>query len=132
MPIFDIKEKEGVWFEMDGGGRVKLKTVGVEKYLHIVATTTKQVPFVHESNGNVKVLTYEVQDQELYVRMVNDETIQEWEDFFDKDKKPIPCTLDNKILLKVRSETFRNFVDQKLELLEKAEKEQTEALEKNL
>jgi len=131
MTVFDIEEKEGTWFDMEGGGRVKLRPVGVEKYLHIVSVTTKQLPFVHEVNGKTEVLTYEKHDQELYIRMINDEIIMEWENLFDKNEKPIPCTLDNKVLLKVKSKVFREFVDEKVSLLEKAEAKQAEALEKN-
>ena len=35
MTVFDLEEKPGVWFDMEGGGRVQLKTLTPEAWREI-------------------------------------------------------------------------------------------------
>ena len=42
MTVFDIEKNEGAWFTMDGGGRVRLRTIGVEDWKDICQQTVKK------------------------------------------------------------------------------------------
>lgn len=129
--VFDIEDKPGVWFDMDGGGRVKLKNIGIDEYLDILDKTTKKVPFVKEVDGKQRVFTYEEENERLRAILANDVAIQDWENLLDKNGKPIPCTKENKTLLMIKSSVFRDFCNEKLKILAEAEAEHEKAAEKN-
>jgi hypothetical protein len=132
MTTFNIEENKGVWFDMPGGGRVKLRTLSVLDLRKIKKATTTKTPFVTEVNGKTVVLTHEVDDDDLWMSMANDCCVVEWENLFDKNGNPIPCTKENKdILMCMGDGTFRDFVKEKMDILSAHEKEEQAASEKN-
>ena len=132
MTKFDISKNTGVWFDMEGGGRVKLRTLPVSDLKRINKATITKTPFVHVVDGREKVLTHEVVDDDRWTSMVNDCCIVDWENLFDKDGNKIECNADNKdILMCMEDDTFREFVKEKLAVLSDHEKKEQEAAEKN-
>jgi len=135
MAFFKKKRSDGVWFDYPAGGRVKLCLPSVDDYVRVKSECTEHRPFVWEQEGkNPKVLDHEVTDENKSMRMINDISIKDWEDFFYDEAKedPIPCNIDTKNdLMRDEDPTFREFVKGKMELLEKAAKEEREKREKN-
>lgn len=132
MTVIDLDEKQGTWFDMEGGGRVQLRTIDPEDWLKVRKATIKKVPFVQKVDGVPMVFNQEILDEDMQMVMTHDMSIVSWEKLFDKKNNPIPCTSENKRRLMLKVDSFRNFVNEKLELLRKAESVTTEQVEKNL
>jgi hypothetical protein len=132
MTVFDIEDRDGVWFEMEGGGRVKLKALTVDDWKKINKATVKHTPIIEKVDGKPQLFEREITDRDLQTNMINDLIIQDWENFLDKNENPIPCTIENKNkLLTMNDPTFRDFVDSKIKILNGIKEEQKEAEEKN-
>lgn len=135
MAIFDLeKEDKGVWFDMEGGGRVKLKFISPSDWMLIRKATIKAgEPVVKKvDDGSYKLFERETTDEDLQREMLHDMTIVDWEDILDVKERPIPCTKENKVrLMMMANPAFRNFVNDKLTILEKLSRDQEEAEEKN-
>ncbi|OPX99513.1 MAG: hypothetical protein A4E60_02753 [Syntrophorhabdus sp. PtaB.Bin047] len=131
--IFDLTENIGVWFDFPGGGRVQLKAPTTSDILRIEKETTENKPFLLQEEAKPpRVLNHEIVDVDKRSRLFNDCTILAWEDFFDADKKPIPCTSEMKtVLMRLKDPTFRDFVSEKLKVLGEAEKAKAEEEVKN-
>ena len=63
--------------------------------------------------------------------MIWDRGITGWDGISDKNKNPIPVTAENKELLMLRSQDFREAVEKGQAALKKAEEERAEAEIKN-
>jgi hypothetical protein len=140
MTVLDIEEKAGVWFDMEGGGRVQLRALSAEDWRKIRKATVAVKPFVHEYEVKIngvavkkfEVLNQEVIDPDLQIIMTNDMSIVGWENLFDKNENPIPCTAENKSrLMYLKDPTFRDFVNEKISILNGIEAEKVGASEKN-
>ncbi len=135
MAVFDLnKKKEGIWFDFPTGGRVKLKTITVDDALRIEKETTEYKPFVYETPGKpAQVLTQEIVDKDKRARLYNDCLILEWEGFLDKNETEIPCNTETKTtLMRMDDPIFRDFVNEKIKIMEEAEKAASEEARKNL
>lgn len=107
MTTFDLKDlNPGTWFEIEGGGRVCLRVcAGGDLRAIRKQTVTTKAEF---KDG--RRITYEVTDEEKQNELLWDFCIVDWENLFDKEKKPIPCTKENKLLLMDKSIKFANFI----------------------
>jgi len=117
--IFDLKKKEGVKFDFPGGGWVELKTPTIDDYLRIRKECVENKPFAYEKEGRpLQILNHEIVDNIKQAYMLNDCSIVNWGDFFDKNKTEIPCNAENKnLLMRMDDPTFRDFVNEKLKAL---------------
>jgi len=124
MTIFNLQERLPVWFDMDGGGRVQLKSLTGEEWKKIRDKVVKKKVEFKKVEGTPARLTYEDINEDLQNELFWDIIIVDWEKFFDSKGTPIPCTKENKILLVTKSAKFISFVTEKLkELNEEEEKE---------
>ncbi len=131
MTVFELEEKPGVWFDMEGGGRVQLRALSAEDLRSIRArTVTKQAQIV-KVDGVVTRVTWEDVDEELQNRLFWDRCIVAWERFTDAQGNPIACTTENKALLMTRSAKFARFIGEKLRELADDDAMRAEAAEKN-
>lgn len=134
MAVFDFEKESqtGVWFDLAGGGRVKLRTPGFSEWRKIRAATVRREPFVHMVDGKPVVLTREQIDEDSMIEMQWDESIVSWEGLLDGNGNEIPCTKEMKTaLMTMRSPAFRDFYNEKMKILMDAEEAATEASEKN-
>jgi hypothetical protein len=134
MAVFDFEKESqtGVWFDLAGGGRVKLRTPGFSEWRKIRAATVHREPFVHMIDGKPVVLNREQIDEDSLLEMQWDESIIEWEGIFDGNGNEIPCTKEMKTaLMTMRSPIFRDFYAEKMKTLMDAEEAAVEASEKN-
>lgn len=75
-------------------------------------------------------ITYTESDDDLYLRLLWDYVITDW-NIKDAKGKPIPCTADMKVLLMGKSFVFSNFVTKCLDKLNEAAALEAEESEKN-
>lgn len=132
MTILNIEDKEESGsFEMPGGGKVHLRLRNEQDEKEIRAaciTTIVEYPLL---DGKYQRFESEKINTSLYVEMSWDKNITGWDTLFDRNKKEIPITKENKILLMKQSKLFRETVEKGLTVLKEAEKTRTEELEKN-
>jgi len=131
MTILNLEEKKGSFFEMDGGGRVELRTLSYDALKKINKETTRKRVDFKKVEGTPGRFEYEEVNEELQNELFWDYCIMSWENLFDLKEKEIPCTKENKILLMTRSAQFAKFISDSLETLGKDEANQAEAFEKN-
>lgn len=134
MAVFDFESESqaGVWFDLDGGGRVQLRTPGFSEWRKIRAATVMREPFVHMVNGKPTVLNREQIDEDSMIEMQWDESILSWEGLMDGNGNEIPCTKEMKTaLMTMRSPVFRDFYNEKMKILMDAEESAQKASEKN-
>jgi hypothetical protein len=140
MTTFDIEENQGVWFDINGGGRVQLKILSYVEWKEIAkATITKGPPeyplLKTDEKSPAKHIRFqpEIINNDLQIEMTWDKTIISWEGLMDKNQKPIPCTKEWKIrLMFMDDSSFRDFYNEKMKILMDAKVEQDEKLRKNL
>jgi hypothetical protein len=129
--IVDLKEKEESGsFDLKGGGKVHLRLRSEQDEKEIRAacvTTTAEYPFL---DGKYQRFEVEKTNTELYVEMCWDKNITGWEGVLE-DKKPVPVTKENKILLMRKSLPFQEAVTNGLKALQEASRSRTERAEKN-
>jgi len=132
--VFDLEESQtGVWFEMEGGGRVQLRVPGLSDWNDIRKATVTKVPFVHEGAGKPVLLEREVVNEELQMKMQLDASIVAWDGFLDGKGNLIPCNPEMKVaLMSLKDSTFRDFYNEKMAVLIEAEKGKKASSEKNL
>jgi hypothetical protein len=131
MTVFDIGEKAGVWFDMEGGGRVQLKTMAADDLRAIRKQTVKKKVDFKKIEGTPVRLEYEELNEDLQNELFWDHVIVSWINLFDAKGAEIPCTRENKMLLMTRSAKFGKFIGDALKELSEAEIGQAEAAEKN-
>lgn len=129
--VLDISEKAGVWFEMDGGGRVQLRTMNAEAFKNIRRQTTKKRVDFRKVDGTPQRFEYEEVDDDKQTDLLWDYIIVAWEGLLDKAGNNIPCTPENKTLLMARSPYFMRFLTESLKTLTEDEQREAEASEKN-
>ena len=128
--IFD--EKQGSSFDMDGGGRVELRTLSYDVLKKINKQSTRKKVDFKKVEGTPGRFEYEEVNEDLQNELFWDYCIVSWENLFDSKEKEIPCTKDNKVLLMTKSVMFAKFISDSLQILTESETKQAEALEKNL
>lgn len=127
----DLQDKEEAGtFELKGGGKVhlRLRNETDEKAIRTACVTTVvEYPFL---DGKYQRFESEKTDMDLFLSMCWDRNITGWEGVLE-DKKPVPVTKENKVLLMKRSADFREAVTNGLEALQAASKARAEQAEKN-
>jgi hypothetical protein len=131
MTVFDLSENPGVWFDMEGGGRVQLKTLAAEDLKAIRKQSAKKRVEYKRIEGKAERFDVEDVDEDAQNQLFWDHVIMSWEKFFDSKGEPIPCTKENKVLLMQRSIKFARFVTEAMKTLSEDETAQAEATEKN-
>ena len=131
MTVINIEEKQGTWFEMEGGGRVQLRTLTADDLKAIRKATVKKRVEFKKVDGTPGRFEVEETDEEKQNELFWDRVIVSWENLFDGKGEAIPCTKENKMLLIMRSLKFSKFVGESLKVLQEQEAELEEAREKN-
>lgn len=133
MTIFNLNGKDsGVWFDLEDGGRVQVRTMDAETLRAIRTETVKRKIEYKRVEGKAERFTVEDTDDEEQSALFWDHVIMAWEKFFDGHEQPIPCTRENKILLLARSQRFAKFLGECLEKLNADELATAEADKENL
>ena len=131
MTVFDLEEKPGVWFEMDGGGRVQLKTLTSSEWKAIRAKSVKTVSEYQKLDGKWERFEVEKKDDDLQNTLFWDAVIVSWENLLDGKGNEIQCTAENKTLLMLTQPKFSKFIGECSETLAKDENARAEDSEKN-
>ncbi len=131
MTVIDVGEITAKFFEMEGGGRVQLKIVSAGEFKEIRKQTVKKRVDFKKVDGIPGRFPFEEIDEDLQNELFWDAVIVSWENFSDKNGKPIPCTKENKVLLMNRSAKFSKFVADSLKILSEEEALQAETVSKN-
>lgn len=131
MTVFDLEEKPGVWFDMDGGGRVQLKTLNPAAWKQIRAKSVKVVSEYQKLDGKWERFEVERRDDDLQNELFWDAVIVAWEKLFDGKGAEIPCTTENKTLLMMTQPKFARFIKECSDTLAADEIARAEASEKN-
>lgn len=130
--IVDLEDKEEKGsFELKGGGKVHLRLMSekdVKEIRDACVKTRTEYPFL-----GGKYQRFEVEDvnTDLMTEMRLNRNITGWDDLFDRNKKPIPVTKENKVLLMKLVPLFAEAVENGLKTLKVVEKDRTEQAEKN-
>ncbi len=131
MTVIDLDEPVGKWFEMEGGGRVQLRTLTADILKAIRKQTVKKKVDFKRIDGSPARLEYEEINEDLQNELFWEQIIIAWENIFDGKGNEIPCTKENKILLMTRSVKFARFISDSLKTLAEDEQREMEASEKN-
>lgn len=131
MTVIDLEDKPAAWFDMEGGGRIQLRTVPPETMRAIRKQTVKKRVDYPIVAGTARRFEYEELDDELQNELLWDYIIVAWENLFDKGGKPIPCTRENKVLAMNRSKVFSSFFNGCLQKLLEDEAVVVEEASKN-
>jgi hypothetical protein len=131
MTVFDLDEKPGSWFEMEGGGRIQLKPLSAPAWKAIRAKSVKLVSEYQKLDGKWERFEVEKKDDDLQNTLFWDAVIISWSGLFDGKGNEIPCTAENKALLMLTQPKFSRFIGECIEALNKDESARAEALEKN-
>ena len=130
--IIDISdEKTGSWFDMDGGGRIQLRTMTLDALKDTRKQTVKKKVEYKRVEGRAERFDVEEINDELQNELFWDYVVMAWENLLDAKEQQIPCTKENKMLLMMRSAKFVKFVTDALRTLSDDETAQAEATEKN-
>ena len=131
MTTFDLDGEVGKWFELEDGGRLRLKNLTAEELKDIRRKTVKKRVDFKKVEGTPGRFEYEDVDRDLENEMFWETVIVDWEKFFDKNGQPIPCTKENKIILMSRSSKFVKLVMDLMKGLADYDADQAERAEKN-
>jgi len=131
LTTFDLDSDVGKWFELEDGGRIRLKNLTADDLKEIRKQTVKKRVDFKKVEGTPGRFEYEEVDRDLENVLFWEKVIVDWENFFDAKKKPIPCTKENKLLLMGRSQKFIRVVTDFLKVLTDDDAEQAERAEKN-
>jgi hypothetical protein len=131
MTVFDLEESKGVWFELEGGGRVQLRSLSISDWKDIrKKTVTKKIEY-KRVEGKAERFVAEDVNNDLENELFWDAVIVAWENLYDVKGKEIPCTKENKIMLMEKSKKFAAFIAESLNTLTEQETAQIEVSEKN-
>lgn len=131
MTVIDVEERTGVWFDMDGGGRVQIRTLTADDMKSIRRQTVKKRTEFKKVDGTPGRFEYEEVNDELQNELFWDRVIVDWSGLYDGKGSEIPCTKENKLLLMMRSIKFAKFVGECLKELSDSEAELEELASKN-
>ena len=130
MTIFEIDEP-GKWADLDGGGRIQLRTVSAAKFKEINKLTIKRRVEFKKVEGTPARFDVEDKNEDLATELFWDHAIVAWEKFVDGDGKAIACTKENKLKYINGSSKFLRLVNEALKTIADAEAEDAKAEEKN-
>jgi hypothetical protein len=131
MTVFYLDEKPATWFDMEGGGKVQLRSLTAEGWKAIRGQSVKVLPEYRKLDGKWERFEVEKKDDELQNKLFWDAIIVGWENLYDGKGQEIPCTAENKTLLMLTQPKFSRFISECVEVLTKDESARAEASEKN-
>lgn len=131
MTVFDIEDDLGRFFEMDGGGRVKLRPMTADVLKAIRKQSVKKRVEFKKVEGTPHRFEFEEVNEDMQNELFWDHIIVAWEGLVDGKGADIPCTKENKLKLMMRSVKFSQFITESLKALADDEAKQAEASEKN-
>ena len=131
MTVINLEERKSTWFEMDGGGRVELRTLSYDALKTISKQSTRKRVDFKKVEGTPGRFEYEEVNEELQNELFWDHCILSWENLFDSKEVEIQCTKENKVLLMTKSAQFAKFISDSIETLNEDEVVQSEVAEKN-
>jgi len=131
MTVFLLEESVGVWFDLEGGGRVQLRTMTADALKAIRKQTVKRRVEYKRIDGKAERFDVEEVNEDLQNALFWDHVIAGWENILNGKAEEIPCTRENKMLLMTRSAAFARFVGESLATLNADEGTRAEADEKN-
>jgi hypothetical protein len=131
MTVFDLEEKPGTWFDMEGGGKVQLKTLNAAAWKSIRSRSIKTEAEYKKLDGKWERFEVERKDDDLQNQLFWDAVIISWQNLFDSKGTEIPCTAENKTLLMMTLPTFSKFIKECSDTLAADEAARAEASEKN-
>lgn len=121
---FDLENlNPGTWFDLEGGGRICLRSLSTEEAIAISKKTTKNKV---EYKQNQR-FTFEETDDDKQFSLMWDAVIVDWEGIETADGKALECNTENKLKLMKKSPVFariiRGFAEKltELELIQKEE-----------
>lgn len=113
----------GTWFDLDGGGRICLRSLSTEEAIAISKKTTKTK--VEYKAG--QRFSFEETDDDKQFSLMWDAVIIAWEGVETADGKELECNTENKLKLMKKSPVFARMIRgfaEKLTELDAAEKEE--------
>ena len=131
MTVLNIEEIAGAWFEMEGGGRVQLRSMTAIAMKAIHRQTVEKKAEYKRVEGKAERFEFETVNDDLQSELFWDYIIVGWENLFDSKNTPISCTKENKLLLMSRSAKFANFVSESLKKINDDEAKEAETTLKN-
>lgn len=132
MTVFNIgADNAGVWFDMEDGGRVQLRTLTADALRTIRKQTVKKKVDFKKIEGTPVRLEYDEINEDLQTELFWDFIIVAWENFVDSNGAAIECTKENKVLLMTKSPMFSRFVGDSLRALSETDINQSAVTEKN-
>jgi hypothetical protein len=139
MTIVDLDDVIEKWFEMDGGGRVQLKTITPAAFKEIQKQTVKKKVDYKKVDNTPARFPYEEIDTDLQNELFWDIIIASWDGLSFKHPEtgvivlctPDNCTKEYKTLLMTGSKKFSKFVTDSLNILSEDEAVQKKTEEKN-
>lgn len=131
--IIDTEESTGAWFDLPGGGRIQMRTLSGNDWMEIRKATVRMGPPEYPNlDGKYQRFQPEITDTDLQLELRWDMTIVAWEGILDKAGKPIPCTREWKTkLMLLDNPIFRDFVLEKIKVMQTADDELKSVAEKN-
>jgi len=131
MTTFNLEEKRGVWFDLDGGGRVQIRLATAETMKDILKVAGKTRIEYKRVDGKAERFVVDDVNEDLRSELFWDHVIVSWENFFDGSGNVIPCTTEAKIRLMARSQLFSGVVVDALKTLTEGEASAVERHAKN-
>jgi len=127
----EFAKDEGAWFEIKGGGRLRLRLLDSEDIKAMRnACIKKNVEYPLLGEKYQRFENQEI-DEDLWNQMLWDRTILDWEGILDAKERPIPVTAENKVLLMEHVPVVIDAYGKGLKALKDADKQKQEELEKN-
>jgi hypothetical protein len=130
MTTFEV-EDSGKWFELEGGGRLQIRSITADRLKEIRRATVKKRTDFKKVEGTPARFEYEEVNSDLSDEMFWDFIIVDWENFKDSKNKEIKCTKENKMLLISKSPKFLKFLNESMKALAESEAEEANAEIKN-
>ena len=96
----------GAWFDLPGGGRVRVRVAPPAILKQIQSKTTKK-KVEYRRGGRFEIVET---DDEKADRLLWDYIVVDWQGIEDDSGNAVPCTLDNKVLLMGQSIVFGSVV----------------------
>jgi predicted transcriptional regulator len=131
MTTFNLEENPGVWFDMEGGGRVQICTMTADAMKAIRKVAVKKHVEYKRIEGKAERFEVEDVNEDLHSELFWDHVLVGWENLCDAKGNAIPCTTEAKILLLSKSVKFAAFVGECLKTLNESEAQEAEANAKN-
>jgi hypothetical protein len=131
MTTFNLEESPGAWFDLDGGGRVQVRTVSAEAMKRIRSLAVKKRVEYKRVDGKGERFEVEEVNEDLQNELFWDHVLVAWDNLFDAKGNAIPCTTEAKVLLMARVPKFAAFVGECLTTLNADAAGQAEVEAKN-